>query len=73
MSGETITAILLPGDLCMHGMGVKEGVSPTNWVEMQEIIKNVTLEVVDAFPDIPVLFSVGNNDVEYHNMAPSAD
>jgi hypothetical protein len=33
----------------------------------------VTLEIVDAFPDIPVLFSLGNNDVEYHNMAPSAE
>jgi len=30
-SGTTFKAILLPGDLCAHNLGVKQGAAENNW------------------------------------------
>ena len=36
-------------------------------------MKTAIEAIVDAFPDVPILPVIGNNDVAYHDQAPTAD
>ena len=70
-SGISIDAILLIGDLCKHGLAVNAGSTTTNW-ELMKYTMSVAIDAIeDAFPDIPILPVIGNNDVIYHDQAPS--
>ena len=58
--------------MCKHGMAVEEGVplSETNWEAMQETVQFAVNAIVKAFPTVPILPVIGNNDVIYHDQAP---
>ena len=72
MDGD-IEAILLAGDLCRHGLAAKEGSATNNWEEMKKTMRTVMDSLVEQFPDIPIIPVIGNNDVMYHDQAPSAE
>jgi len=59
---EKIDAILLAGDNCMHGE-VNEGGSEI----LYKTIAAVSEMVATHFPEIPIINSIGNNDVLSHN------
>ena len=66
-SGDKIEAILLVGDLCRHHLAANEG-SPTNqWELMKYTMREAIKPIIAAFPGIPILPVVGNNDVPYHD------
>lgn len=72
-SGDKIEAILLVGDLCRHHLAANEG-SPTNqWELMKYTMREAIKPIIAAFPDIPILPVVGNNDVPYHDQAPTEE
>jgi len=72
-SGDEIAAIFLLGDLCRHGLAVDPGTSPTNWPTMKITMQLAIESIVAAFPKVPILPVIGNNDVEYHDQAPTAE
>lgn len=70
-SGVPIDAILLIGDLCKHGLAVAIDTSPNNWELMKYTMREAINAIETAFPSIPILPVIGNNDVIYHDQAPS--
>lgn len=42
------------------------------WPLMQYTIQTVMQAIQTAFPGVPILPVIGNNDVQYHNQAPNA-
>ena len=47
--------------------------SPTNnWDQMLITMHEAIQAIVTAFPDVPILPVIGNNDVIYHDQAPKA-
>lgn len=73
-SGVPIEAILLIGDLCKHKLAVSIGVplDETNWELMLYTMEEAFAAIQRAFPDVPILPVIGNNDVVYHDQAPAA-
>jgi len=71
-SGVPIEAILLIGDLCRHGMAADIGApkSETEWPLMKYTMTEAFAAIQRAFPDVPILPVIGNNDVVYHDQAP---
>lgn len=70
--GNVFDAILLIGDLICHGLAAYPPNPPTNWQLQQETMTAVMAAITNYFPGIPILPVIGNNDVMYHNLAPSA-
>ena len=67
-----LDAILLTGDFVVHGLASKvPGVH--HWEEMKPILRQVIQRVVKAFPDVPIISNIGNNDVLYHYQTPTDD
>lgn len=66
-SGDPIDAILLLGDLCRHGLAVPTNATETNWPLMKYTMQEAMKAIVKAFPDVPILPVLGNNDVVYHD------
>ena len=66
-SGEKIEAIMLVGDLCRHHLAAREGADHNHWDLMKYTMREVFRPLVEAFPDIPILPVIGNNDVPYHD------
>ena len=66
-SGTHIDAILLIGDLCKHGLAVDIDADKTNWDLMKYTMREVLKAITKAFPGIPILPVIGNNDVIYHD------
>ena len=64
--------ILVIGDLVAHGVSCKDesNCDPSQIAKLKRIITNVTKEVTSRFPLTPVLYTVGNTDVIYHNQVP---
>ncbi len=54
--------ILLVGDLCKHGLASYTDTDP-NWPLMQYTMGIVMSAIQNAFPGIPILPVIGNNDV----------
>ena len=50
-------------------MAVKKPLTP-DWPAMKETISSVVNYIETYFPGVPILPTIGNNDVEYHNQAP---
>ena len=40
---------------------------------MLETMYEVMTTIASYFPDVPILPSIGNNDVDYHDQAPELD
>jgi len=70
--GEPIDAILLIGDLCKHGLAVDVGATENNWELMKYTMREALKAMVAAFPDVPIIPVIGNNDVIYHDQAPNS-
>lgn len=72
-SDDMPEAILLIGDLCRHGMAADEGVpvEDTEWEAMKETMIEAITAIKTAFPTVPILPVIGNNDVMYHDQAPN--
>jgi hypothetical protein len=71
--GNQIDAILIIGDLCKQGLAAEDQSVPNPlWPLMRFTMQEAIQMVASAFPNIPVLPVIGNNDVEYHNKAPPA-
>eukprot|EP00349_Pseudokeronopsis_sp_Brazil_P001623 CAMPEP_0202965382 /NCGR_PEP_ID=MMETSP1396-20130829/9373_1 /ASSEMBLY_ACC=CAM_ASM_000872 /TAXON_ID= /ORGANISM="Pseudokeronopsis sp., Strain Brazil" /LENGTH=75 /DNA_ID=CAMNT_0049688073 /DNA_START=165 /DNA_END=392 /DNA_ORIENTATION=- len=64
-------AVLVSGDLVVHGLS-SDDPNKNNWPIMQETIATISEELSNAFPDTPIIFSIGNNDVMYHYQAPNS-
>ena len=62
---------MLIGDLCKHGLAAKIGAESNNWELMKYTMREAISAIEDAFPRIPILPVIGNNDVMYHDQAPS--
>jgi hypothetical protein len=74
-TGMNYTAILTMGDFAGHNI-------PVRTPDMDEVIamtklkwalENITQLLVSAFPNIPIAFTVGNNDFVYHEEVPTPD
>ena len=74
-SGVPLDAILLVGDMCRHGLAADVGTpeDETNWGLMKYTMAEVMTYVKEAFPSTPLIPVIGNNDVEYHDQAPTAE
>ncbi len=55
------------GDLCKHGLAVQLNATSTNWDQMKITMKEAINAIVTAFPNVPILPVLGNNDVAYHD------
>ena len=69
-SGTPIEAILLVGDLVKHKMAARDLAIPvedTQWEQMQLTMIEVITTIKTAFPSVPILPVIGNNDVIYHD------
>jgi len=60
------------GDLCKHGLAVKLDSTTNNWDLMKYTMRTAINAIVSAFPEVPILPVLGNNDVVYHDQAPAA-
>ena len=60
------------GDLCKHGLAVALNETTTNWEQMKYTMQEAIASIVTAFPNVPILPVLGNNDVVYHDQAPLA-
>ena len=69
--GEPIDAILLIGDMCRHGLAADVGATENNWELMKYTMREAIKAMVAAFPDVPIIPVIGNNDVVYHDQAPN--
>ena len=56
-----------------HGVAVPIDSTTTNEGLMLETMRQVFQEIMTAFPDIPIIPVVGNNDVVYHDQAPTVE
>lgn len=72
-SGVPIDAIIIPGDFPRHNMAAwnEEPGVPPGWPAQLATINTVISMITAVFPDTPILPSIGNNDVMYHNQAPT--
>lgn len=67
-------AIIINGDFSAHGTSLKGHHSKDEvddaWSKMKKLTNDSLNEIRDQFPNIPILPSVGNNDVVHHNRVP---
>ena len=64
-----------PGQTCelnSENVPTCNGVDP-DWEAMEATISAVVNYIKNYFPDIPILPTVGNNDVKYHDQVPSLE
>lgn len=66
-SDDDIDAILLVGDLCRHHLAADVGAKDNSWGLMQYTMREAMRSLVEAFPNVPILPVIGNNDVPYHD------
>lgn len=75
--GFSYNAIILPGDQVCHGLASNVdpnlGIPNPNWPLMLETMYEVMTTIATYFPNTPILPSIGNNDVDYHDQAPELD
>ena len=64
-SKKSFDLIIVSGDLIVHGLSSNDP-NVNNWEEMKDIIQVIIGELTEKYPDIPILFSIGNNDVMFH-------
>jgi hypothetical protein len=63
--------IIIPGDLVTHGVTSKDYKGePSHEVPLKQILAKVHETITTKFPLIPVLPSIGNNDVVWHYQPP---
>lgn len=68
--GSNISFIVYTGDAARHDADSKE--LPRGWDEIQELQRQITtrLAKLAAVSDVPVVPSIGNNDIPEHNTLP---
>lgn len=61
---------MINGDFVAHGISSSDP-SVSNWNLMKTIIQTSIDRIKSKFPNVPILPSIGNNDVLFHYQAPS--
>ena len=56
--------------MCRHGLAADVGATENNWELMKYTMREAIKAMVAAFPDVPIIPVIGNNDVIYHDQAP---
>jgi Calcineurin-like phosphoesterase len=69
-STTKIDAVLLAGDFVVHGLSNSDP-DHKNWPAMKDVFNAVINEVQSKFPGVPIISSIGNNDLLNHYQAPS--
>ena len=61
--------MLIGGDFVVHGLSNSD---PTfgNWPAIKDIFRAVIASVQTKFPVVPIISTIGNNDVLNHYQAP---
>jgi hypothetical protein len=54
------------GDFIGHDIIASEGASKSHWDIQKTVFETIQGKVLEKFPSIPVLPSIGNNDVLFH-------
>jgi hypothetical protein len=67
-----VDAILVQGDMLVHGLSVYSSSTPNNWQNQKPVVQAMLNAFKVKFPDTPLLVSIGNNDVLVHYSAPIA-
>lgn len=67
--GKTIDAILVQGDMIVHGLSTSDP-SSNNWPQQKAVLQELIAQLQKRFPNTPVIFGIGNNDVLQHYEAP---
>ena len=67
-----INAIIMNGDLVKHGVSINyKNATPEQiqevWTAMKSIMSQVMNATRERYPNIPILPSIGNNDVIEHD------
>jgi hypothetical protein len=71
MQDEKPDIIIINGDFNYHGASSRTpGVD--NWSKMVPIFTTIMQMISNKFPGVPILPTIGNNDVKYHYQAPKA-
>jgi Icc-related predicted phosphoesterase len=69
VAGDKIDAVMIAGDFVVHGLSNSDP-NFGNWPEMKRVIKAIIDSVIAKFPGVPIIPSIGNNDVLNHYQAP---
>ena len=70
--GGQIDAILIAGDLVVHGLSNSDP-NHANWPKMKDVVSAITASVRRQFPGVPIIPSIGNNDVLNYYKTPNED
>lgn len=62
---KKVDVILILGDFIRHGL-FKNNSNSTNWSKLKIIVQTGVDKVKARFPDTPIIFAYGNNDVLHH-------
>ncbi len=60
-----IDAVLIAGDFVVHGLSNSDP-DHKNWPAMKDVFNSVINEVQNKFPGVPIISSIGNNDLLNH-------
>lgn len=67
---DEIDAVLVTGDFVVHGLAQKD-FRYSNWTLQKPIIKDVIQAISAELPGVPIVSTIGNNDVINHYQAPN--
>ena len=67
---DEIDAVLVSGDFVVHGLAQKD-FRYSNWTLQKPIIQDVIQEISAELPGVPIVSTMGNNDVINHYQAPN--
>ena len=67
---EPIDAVLIAGDLVVHGLTSGQSGNYPNWPKMKETMAKIMESVEKEFPGVPIIPTIGNNDLLRHYWAP---
>ena len=70
--GGQIDAISIAGDFVVHGL-CNSDPNHANWPKMKDVLLAITASVRKQFPGVPIIPTMGNNDMLNHYKSPSED
>lgn len=68
-ASEKVDAVLIAGDFVVHGLSNSDP-NFRNWPEMKKVFQAVIASVEKQFPGVPIIPTIGNNDLLNHYQAP---
>ena len=67
---DEIDAVLVSGDFVVHGLAQKD-FRYSNWTLQKPIFSDVISSISSVLPGVPIVSTIGNNDVINHYQAPN--